>query len=93
MPQSIEGKGRLRASAGRNDGRPDQAETRSDIAPSNQSNGSVRELRQASDALKERIAEAKRQHDMPIDSALGNPGWEERAADGRFDLPDEGEDA
>jgi hypothetical protein len=38
--------------------------------------------------LKRRIEEAKRRHDMPVDSNLGRPDWEERAADGRLDLPE-----
>ncbi len=29
---------------------------------------------------------------MPIDSALGNPDWEQNAADGRLDVPDEEDD-
>jgi hypothetical protein len=89
MSQSDEGKTTVSSSAKKNDGQRVQAETGSD----NGSSESMRGLRQASDDLKGRIAEAKRQHDMPLDSALGNPAWEERAADGRFDLPDEDEDA
>jgi hypothetical protein len=27
-----------------------------------------------------------------IDSALGNPNWEEAAGDGRFDVPDDEDD-
>jgi hypothetical protein len=42
--------------------------------------------------LKRRIDEAKRRHDMPVDSNLGDPNWEERAADGHLDLPDEDDD-
>ena len=34
--------------------------------------------------LKKRIEEAKRRHDMPLDSNLGDPNWEERAADGHL---------
>jgi hypothetical protein len=93
MPQSNQAMGRPRASAESKSGRPVQGKARSDIGPSDDSNGSTRELRHASDDLKSRIAEAKRRHDMPLDSALGNPEWEERAEDGRFDLPDEGEEA
>jgi hypothetical protein len=39
--------------------------------------------------LKKRIEEAKRRHDMPVDSNLGNPDWEERAADGHLDISEE----
>ena len=47
-----------------------------------------RELRD----LKKRIAAAKRRRDLPLDSNLGDPDWEDQAADGRFDLPDEEEE-
>jgi hypothetical protein len=53
---------------------------------------SLSELRKASDDLKAKIAEARRRNEMPIDSALGNPNWEQDAADGRFDVPDEEDD-
>ena len=53
---------------------------------------SIDELAHASHDLKKRIDEEKRRHDMPVDSKLGNPDWEERAADGRFDLPDKDDD-
>jgi hypothetical protein len=49
-------------------------------------------LRKASEELKDKIAEAKRRQNMPLDSALGNPDWEARAADGRFDLPEKDDD-
>jgi hypothetical protein len=39
-----------------------------------------------------KIAEAKRRNDLPMDSALGNPGWERSAADGHLDAPDEDDD-
>ena len=39
--------------------------------------------------LRKRVDEVKRRHAMPFDSHLGEPDWEERASDGRFDLPDE----
>jgi hypothetical protein len=42
--------------------------------------------------LKRRIEEAKRRHDMPVDSNLGDPNWEERAADGHLDIPQSAED-
>jgi hypothetical protein len=29
---------------------------------------------------------------MPVVSKLGNPNWEEKAADGRFDLPKDDEE-
>ena len=53
---------------------------------------SLTELRKSSEDLKARIADARRHNDMPIDSALGNPNWEEDAGDGRFDVPDDEDD-
>jgi len=53
---------------------------------------SLSELRKASEDLEARIADARRHNEMPIDSALGNPNWEQDAADGRFDVPDEEDD-
>jgi hypothetical protein len=50
------------------------------------------DLKKASDDLKSRIDEAKRRHDMPLDSNLGQPDWEEKAADGHLDLPDKDDD-
>jgi hypothetical protein len=49
-------------------------------------------LQKASEDLKTKIAEARRRNDLPVDSALGNPGWERRAADGHLDVPDEDDD-
>jgi hypothetical protein len=48
---------------------------------------SLRKLEENSRALKEKIDEERRRHDMPIDSKLGSPDWEEKAKDGRFDRP------
>ena len=50
------------------------------------------ELRKASEDLKTRIAEAKRHNDLPVDSALGSPGWEQSVADGHLDQPEEDDD-
>jgi hypothetical protein len=70
------------------DGKPVQAQAQSDTEPFDVASGSLRDLKKASDELKAKIDEAKRNHDMPLDSALGNPNWEECAADGRLDLPE-----
>ncbi len=48
---------------------------------------SMSELRQASEELKAKIAEAKARNDMPIDSTLGNPNWDRNAADGHLTFP------
>jgi hypothetical protein len=66
-----------------------QAEAQSDTEPFDVEGGSLPELRKAADDLKAKIEEAKRRNDMPVDSALGNPGWEQRAADGHLDVPDQ----
>lgn len=58
----------------------------------NEEDRALSELRKTSEGLKTRITEAKRRNDMPLDSALGNPHWEERAADGSLDLPDDKDD-
>jgi hypothetical protein len=69
-----------------------QAQTQSDTEPFDSGSGSPADLRQAAEDLKTKIAEAKRRNDMPVDSALGNPAWERRAADGHLDVPDEDDD-
>ena len=66
-----------------------QAQVQSDKEPFDTGSGSLPELRKAADDLKTKIDEAKRRNDMPVDSALGNPGWEQRAADGHLDVPDQ----
>jgi hypothetical protein len=71
------------------DARQVQAGAQSDTEPFDAKSG---EDRKALADLKARIAEAKRNLGLPVDSALGNPEWERRAADGRFDLPDDDKD-
>ena len=72
-----------------------QAESQSDTEPFDvptiASLGSepLGDLKEASLDLKKRIEDAKRRHDMPLDSALGNPDWEESAADRHLDLPED----
>jgi hypothetical protein len=70
------------------DGKTIQAEAQSDTEPFDPEKGSAPDLRKASEDLKAKIAAAKRRNDMPVDSALGNPGWERNAADGHLDVPD-----
>jgi hypothetical protein len=53
---------------------------------------SLKRLEKESDELRAKIAQERRAHDMPVDSNLGNPKWEEKAADGRFDLPKDDEE-
>ena len=48
---------------------------------------SLKRLEEESHELKAKIDQERRSHDMPVDSQLGNPNWEEKAADGRFDRP------
>jgi hypothetical protein len=52
---------------------------------------SLKRLEEESKELKARIDQDRRAHDMPVDSQLGNPDWEEKAADGRFDRSKDGE--
>ena len=78
------------AAAGQRQGREGRSgEAQSDTEPFDAESGSLPDLRKAADDLKTKIDEAKRRNDMPIDSALGNPGWEQRAADGHLDVPDQ----
>ena len=53
---------------------------------------SLKELEEESSELKARIEQERRAHDMPVDPQLGDPKWEEKAADGRFDLPKDDEE-
>jgi hypothetical protein len=53
---------------------------------------SLKQLEQESEELKAKIEREKRAHDMPVDSNLGNPDWEEKAKDGRFDAPKDKEE-
>jgi hypothetical protein len=52
---------------------------------------SLKQLEEESKELKARIDRDRRDHDMPVDPQLGDPKWEEKAADGRFDLPKDDE--
>ena len=52
---------------------------------------SLKELEEELNELKARIEQERRALNMPINSKLGDPKWEEKAKDGRFDRP-EGED-
>jgi hypothetical protein len=53
---------------------------------------SLRDLREASEVLKAKIANAKRRNDIPLDPALGSPDFEQNAADGALDVPDKDDD-
>jgi hypothetical protein len=48
---------------------------------------SLKHLEEESNDLKLRIEQERRAHDMPINFQLGDPKWEEKAKDGRFDRP------
>ena len=74
------------------DGNRVQAEAQSDNEPFDASTASLPELRKASEDLRTRITEAKRHSDLPVDSALGSPSWEQSVADGRLDQPEEDDD-
>lgn len=58
-------------------------------APDAEFTRSLDRLKQASDDLRARIEEEKKRQDMPLDSNLGDPEWEEKAKDGRFDRADD----
>ncbi len=49
---------------------------------------SLKRLEEESKDLKSRIEQEKRALDIPVDPQLGDPKWEEKAKDGRFDRPE-----
>jgi len=53
---------------------------------------SLKEMEKESEELKARIEQERRALDMPVDSNLGKPDWEEKAKDGRFDAPKDEEE-
>jgi hypothetical protein len=53
---------------------------------------SLKRLADESNEPKAKIDRQRRAHDMPVNSQLGDPGWEEKAANGRFDLPKDEEE-
>jgi hypothetical protein len=53
---------------------------------------SLKRLEEESKELKAKIDQDRRAHDMPVDAQLGDPEWEEKAADGRFDRPKDDEE-
>jgi hypothetical protein len=63
-----------------------------DKTPAPDASQAVEHLKAASKRLKDRIEEEKRRRDLPIDSNLGDPKWEERAKDGHLDLAPEDEE-
>ena len=46
---------------------------------------SLKQLEGELKELKAKIDQDRRAHDMPINAQLGDPKWEEKAKDGRFD--------
>ena len=48
---------------------------------------SLEQLKAASGRLKDKIEQERKRHDLPLDSNLGDPNWEESAADGHLDVP------
>jgi hypothetical protein len=53
---------------------------------------SLDQLMERSKEVKAKIDQEKRRHDLPLDSKLGNPAWEDRAADGHLDIPEQDDD-
>ncbi len=50
---------------------------------------SLERLKEESQEVKAKIEREKRRHDLPLDSNLGDPAWEEKVADGRLDIPED----
>ncbi len=72
-----------------NEVNPVQAEAQTAAERLDRITESLSELHKAWEDLKARIAEARRRNEMPIDSALRNPNFEQDAADERLDVPNE----
>jgi hypothetical protein len=53
---------------------------------------SLDRLKEKSKEVKAKIEQEKRRQDLPLDSHLGNPKWEENAADGHLDVPEQDDD-
>jgi hypothetical protein len=53
---------------------------------------SLKALERESEELKTKIEQERRALEMPINANLGNPEWDEKAKDGRFDAPKEEEE-
>jgi hypothetical protein len=53
---------------------------------------SLADLKNASQDLKQRIADEKQRNDMPVNSSLGDPKIDARNADRRNDLPESDDD-
>jgi len=53
---------------------------------------SLDRLKKQSQDVKARIEQEKRKQDLPLDSNLGDPTWEENAADGHLDVPEDADD-
>ena len=90
VAEASERVGRIRQGAR---GGPDQAKASGngddDFSVAALSGRSEAELRKVSTDLKREIEEAKRANNMPLDSALGSPDFEKRAADGHLDRPED----
>ena len=67
-----------------------------DATPSNPSpeefDKSLERLKKESQEVKTRIEQEKHKHDLPLDSHLGDPAWEDDAADGHLDSPERDDD-
>jgi hypothetical protein len=55
-------------------------------------NAASEKLKKDSADLKRKIEEAQKNHFMPLDSQLGSPDFERRAADGSLDVRDDDDD-
>ncbi|MBV8105432.1 MAG: hypothetical protein JO223_12575 [Hyphomicrobiales bacterium] len=53
---------------------------------------SLDRLKEKSKEVKAKIEQEKRRQNLPLDSNLGNPEWEENAADGHLDVHEQDDD-
>ncbi len=71
---------------------PDEKTTEPSTDDFSNSLDRLKKQSQPSQDVKARIEQEKRKHDLPLDSNLGDPTWEENDADGHLDVPKDADD-
>jgi hypothetical protein len=72
--------------------RPSPSKNNQNIPTPDDGSKSFEQLSIRSVDLKTRIEEARRRYDLPLDSSLGDPKWEQSAADGHLNIPEKEND-
>ena len=60
--------------------------------PAEEASKALEQLKVSSQELKAKIEQERKRHDLPLDSTLGDPNWDEKAKDGHLDLPPDDDD-